>query len=168
MAPSNTRSERIASRNGVSRRVGLIRLCYRARCGMREMTYRACGPRCRNRREGTQHLSCPRRYGHVVSPRLGNENPVVAQAIPLCGETDDRLVTRLQRHDRQTDSWAHKILPQQAGSTRHQLVGQLRRRVAPTVTSICSGHRVVRRTSAKGWKRIPQMPSAIRSETFLC
>src|SRR5262245_65912275 len=39
MAPSNTRSERIASRNGVSRRVGLIRLCYRARCGMREMTY---------------------------------------------------------------------------------------------------------------------------------
>jgi hypothetical protein len=40
MAPSNTRSERIASRNGVSRRVGLIRLCYRARCGMREMTFR--------------------------------------------------------------------------------------------------------------------------------
>ena len=38
MAPSNTRSERIASRNGVSRRVGLIRLCYRARPGMREMT----------------------------------------------------------------------------------------------------------------------------------
>src|SRR5882672_7373891 len=37
MAPSNTRSERIASRNGVSRRVGLIRLCYRARCGMRDM-----------------------------------------------------------------------------------------------------------------------------------
>src|SRR5215470_17880091 len=31
MAPSNTRSERIASRNGVSRRVGLIRLCYRLR-----------------------------------------------------------------------------------------------------------------------------------------
>ena len=59
MAPSNTRSERIASRNGVSRRVGLIRLCYRARCGMREMTYAACGPRCRNRLEGTQHLSCP-------------------------------------------------------------------------------------------------------------
>src|SRR5262245_56682140 len=29
MAPSNTRSERIASRKGVSRRVGLIRLCYR-------------------------------------------------------------------------------------------------------------------------------------------
>jgi len=29
MAPSNTKSERIASRNGVSRRVGLIRLCYR-------------------------------------------------------------------------------------------------------------------------------------------
>jgi len=26
---------------------------------MREMTDAACGPRCRNRLEGTQHLSCP-------------------------------------------------------------------------------------------------------------
>src|SRR5215831_11673826 len=58
MAPSNTRSERIASRNGVSRRVGLIRLCYRVTWGLRQMTCAACAPRCRHRLEGTQQLSC--------------------------------------------------------------------------------------------------------------
>ena len=63
MAPSNTRSERIASRNGVSRRVGLIRLCYRARDSIGEMTYAA-----------GQFRNCPKRPRRRMLPRRGRSS----------------------------------------------------------------------------------------------
>jgi len=54
------------------------------------------------RRLGEQH-------GDVVRPRLRQEEAVVAEAIALGGETDDRFVSCLQRHDGKTDSWAHTV-----------------------------------------------------------
>src|SRR5439155_21911437 len=56
-------------------------------------------PRRARRRLGEQH-------GYVVRPRLRQEEAVVAEAIALGGETDDRLAPCLQRHDGKTDSWA--------------------------------------------------------------
>src|SRR5437867_680172 len=60
------------------------------------------------RRLGEQH-------GYVVRPRLRQEEAVVAEAITLGGETDDRLAPCLQRHDGETDSRAHGYPPARSG-----------------------------------------------------